>query len=245
MTKNNIITIKNLSKSYTINNESCKILNELNLEIKAGDRIGIIGNSGEGKTTLLRCIGGLEEYDSGEITYKDDINKNHKGYHDFMKTVGFVFQNYGLFPNKTIKKNITFPLTYIKKLDKTVANTIAESKLSALGILDKQDEYPNHLSGGQKQRVSIARALAINPSIILFDEPTSALDPKTTNEVINIIKQIDKTITIIIVSHSVGFIKKVCNKVAFLKQGKILEYGKTSQVLSNPNTKELKHFLEQ
>lgn len=227
-----MISINNLEKSFPVDKiSSNKVLDKLNLHIDAGDRVALIGESRTGKTTLLKCIAGLVDYDDGNIIYGRQINLKNKAHESFKQKIGFVFQNYGLFPNKTVLENVIFPLTYVRKVAKKDAIEIAQKTLKELGILDKANEYPNHLSGGQKQRVAIARALVIQPLILLFDEPTSALDPKMIKELEDIINKIDPSITMIIVSHSIEFVSNVCNKGAILKDGKIVRYDSIDKIV--------------
>lgn len=233
-----MITISNLVKSFKIDkNTTNLILDKINLHINSGDRVAILGSSGTGKTTLLKCIAGLTDYEEGTIIFGREINLKNKSHQYYKQKIGFVFQNYGLFPNKTVIDNVTFPLTYVRKVSKKEAKLIAENTLDSLGILDKCNDYPNHLSGGQQQRVAIARALAMQPLVLLFDEPTSALDPQMTKELEDIINNIDPNITIIIVSHSLDFVSNVCNKGAILKDGKIVEYDNIDTIIKYFNKK--------
>ena len=192
------IQVKNLNKSFGENN----VFNNLTLEIKKGEIVSIIGPSGKGKSTFLRCLIGLEEFGSGEII----CNR---------KRMGMVFQNFNLFPNKTVLENITEPLILVDKIEKATAIEKAKKLLERVGLSDKENTYPKYLSGGQKQRVAIARALAKDPEVLLFDEPTSALDPFMTAEVLKVIEELkdNKDMTIFIVSHEMDFVNKISTRI--------------------------------
>ena len=192
------IKVKNLNKSFGEN----IVFNNLNLDIEKGEIVSIIGPSGKGKSTFLRCLIGLEEFTSGDII----CNR---------KKMGMVFQNFNLFPNKTALENITEPLILVDKIDKTVAIEKAKKLLERVGLSDKENTYPKYLSGGQKQRVAIARALAKDPEVLLFDEPTSALDPFMTEEVLKVIEELkdNRDITMVIVSHEMDFVNKISTRI--------------------------------
>ncbi|MGL4902493.1 MAG: amino acid ABC transporter ATP-binding protein [Cetobacterium sp.] len=192
------IQVKNLNKSFGENN----VFNNLTLEIKKGEIVSIIGPSGKGKSTFLRCLIGLEEFGSGEII----CNR---------KRMGMVFQNFNLFPNKTVLENITEPLILVDKIEKATAIEKAKKLLERVGLSDKENTYPKYLSGGQKQRVAIARALAKDPEVLLFDEPTSALDPFMTAEVLKVIEELkdNKDMTMVIVSHEIDFVNKISTRI--------------------------------
>lgn len=192
------IQVKNLNKSFGENN----VFNNLTLEIKKGEIVSIIGPSGKGKSTFLRCLIGLEEFSSGEII----CNR---------KKMGMVFQNFNLFPNKTVLENITEPLILVDKIEKATAIEKAKKLLERVGLSDKENTYPKYLSGGQKQRVAIARALAKDPEVLLFDEPTSALDPFMTAEVLKVIEELkdNKDMTMVIVSHEMDFVNKISTRI--------------------------------
>jgi polar amino acid transport system ATP-binding protein len=196
-----ILTIKDLTKKF----DDKTILDNVNLNIKQGEIVALVGSSGEGKSTLLRCIAGLEKFTNGTI----NIDGN----------VGMVFQAYNLFPNLTVLKNISLSLQLVKKLNAKDANNRSLIELKMMGLQDKLNDYPSQLSGGQAQRIAIARALALDPSLILFDEPTSALDPNLKQEVLNVIKMIsvETNIAILIVTHEVELVSKIANRVLELK----------------------------
>ncbi|GAA0781109.1 methionine ABC transporter ATP-binding protein [Hathewaya limosa] len=249
-----MIQIKKLSKVYTHKNTSIEALKNINLHIKEGDIFGIMGLSGAGKSSLLRCINALESPTSGEILIKNlyeestdyfDINKlPKKNLRSVRKKIGMIFQHFNLLMNSTIYENIAFPLKLSKLSKKDIENKVL-GLLDLVNLKDKKDMYPSNLSGGEKQRVGIARALANNPKILLCDEATSALDPITTDSIIKLLKKINKelNITIIVITHEMDVIEKLCNKIAVLESGIIAEDGYVSDVFTNPKSKTSKHFL--
>lgn len=237
-----MIKIKNLEKTYG----DLKVLKGISTDIKEGEVISIIGPSGSGKSTFLRCINRLEEPTNGEIDIegenivspKVDINK-------IREKVGMVFQHFNLFPHKTVLENITIGPVKLKKTSQEEAEKIAISLLDKVGLADKKDVYPNKLSGGQKQRVAIARALAMNPKVILFDEPTSALDPEMIGEVLEVMRDLAREgMTMIVVTHEMGFARTVANRVFFMDQGTILEDGSPKEIFENPKEERTKEFLD-
>lgn len=237
-----MIKIKDLKKKYG----ELEVLKGISTEIKEGELISIIGPSGSGKSTFLRCINRLEEPTSGEIKInnknilerKADINK-------IREEVGMVFQHFNLYPHKTVLENITLGPIRLKKMPKAKAEKLALELLEKVGLADKKDVYPNKLSGGQKQRVAIARALAMNPKVILFDEPTSALDPEMIGEVLEVMKELANAgMTMIVVTHEMGFARNVANRVFFMDGGYILEDAKPQDLFDNPKTERAKEFLE-
>jgi len=234
-----MLKINSLSKKFDQN----IVLKNIDLEVKKGEVVVLIGPSGTGKSTLLRCINILEKADSGSLTIGDlnvDLANLHKK--DILKIrrkTAMVFQNYNLFNNKTVIENITQPLIVVKKIDKESANKIALEKLKLVGIEEKKDEYPSRLSGGQKQRVAIARALAVDPEVILMDEPTSALDPELVGEVLDVIRSLAKAhMTMIIVSHEMKFAREIADRIIFMENGVIEEEGSPSELFrENKNTR--------
>ena len=272
-----MIEVVNLEKTFG----DKKVLDGINLNVEKGERVAIIGTSGSGKSTLLRCLNCLEDPTGGAIyfggeniaDFKVDINKHRRH-------IGMVFQQFNLFNNKTVKKNITLVpiLCGLENLRKTkrknffiklsnlfkseenkkelilVTETAKEIKQKAsekadellmrIGLYDKKDVYPSTLSGGQKQRVAIVRALAMNPSVMLFDEPTSALDPEMVGEVLNLIKEVaNEGMTMVIVTHEMGFAREVATKVLFVDEGKIVESAPPEEFFANPKAERLKEFL--
>ncbi|WP_291652231.1 amino acid ABC transporter ATP-binding protein [Clostridium sp.] len=239
-----MIKINNLKKKFG-NDE---ILKGINLEFKKGEVVVMIGPSGSGKSTFLRCLNYLEIPTSGEIQIGDlrvEADKvSKKDIHNLRSKSAMVFQNYNLFNNKTVIENVTEALIVVKKIDKKEANSIAVKALKKVGLLEKKDVYPKTLSGGQKQRVSIARAIAINPEVILFDEPTSALDPELVSEVLAVIKDLAKEhMTMIIVTHEMRFAKDVGDRIVFMENGVVVEDGAPEEIFTNPKKDRTREFL--
>lgn len=237
-----MIRVENVSKNFN----KTHALKNVNLEVNKGDIISLIGPSGSGKSTLLRCIHGLEHVDSGKI-YMDDewMNPNdEKKFRAQRNRMGFVFQHFNLFPNMSVIQNCK--LAQVEVLNKTdeEAEKTALEYLDKVGLLEKEDAYPNNLSGGQKQRVAIARALCMNPDIMLFDEPTSALDPEMIKEVLEVMKDLGKQgMTMVVVTHEMGFARKVGTRVVFLDQGEIVEENTSEKFFENPQSDRAKDFL--
>ena len=237
-----MIRVENVSKQFN----KTRALKNVSLEVNKGDIISLIGPSGSGKSTLLRCIHGLEHVDSGKI-YMDDEWMNlddEKKFRVQRNRMGFVFQHFNLFPNMSVLQNCK--LAQVEVLNKTdeEAEKIALEYLNKVGLLEKKDAYPNNLSGGQKQRVAIARALCMNPDIMLFDEPTSALDPEMIKEVLEVMKDLGKQgMTMVVVTHEMGFARKVGTRVVFLDQGEIVEENTSEKFFENPQSERAKDFL--
>lgn len=230
-----MLEVNNLSKSYNDN----LVLDNISFSIKKGDIVSVVGPSGSGKSTLLRCIDLLEKSE-GEILFEG--KKLYKG--EIGKKIGMVFQQFNLFPHLSVLDNIILAPTKLKLMAKKDATKKAYELLDTIDLKDKANSYPNELSGGQKQRVAIIRTLIIDPDIILFDEPTSALDPEMIGEVLELIKGIANTgKTMMIVSHEMGFVKNVSNRVLFLEDGKILFDGKTKDFFDSSNDR-IKGFLK-
>lgn len=240
-----MLRITNLYKSFG----KLEVLKDISFEMKKGEVVAIIGPSGTGKSTLLRCINYLEKPNSGKIEIGDKVldfsNIKKNEIHELRKHSCMVFQQYNLFKNKTVTENITEALIYVQKKNKNEANEIAEKLLKKVGMYEKKDEYPSRLSGGQQQRVGIARALAVNPDVILFDEPTSALDTELVDEVLNTIKSLaESNITMIIVTHELEFAKNVADRVIFMHGGCIVEEGEANELLTNPKNEVTRQFLK-
>lgn len=237
-----MIRVENVSKQFN----KTRALKNVSLEVNKGDIISLIGPSGSGKSTLLRCIHGLEHVDSGKI-YMDDEWMNPddgKKFRAQRNRMGFVFQHFNLFPNMSVLQNCK--LAQVEVLNKTdeEAEKTALEYLDKVGLLEKKDAYPNNLSGGQKQRVAIARALCMNPDIMLFDEPTSALDPEMIKEVLEVMKDLGKQgMTMVVVTHEMGFARKVGTRVVFLDQGEIVEENTSEKFFENPQSERAKDFL--
>lgn len=239
-----MIKVENLAKKFK-NNE---VLKDINLEVEKGEVVVILGPSGSGKSTLLRCLNYLETPDKGSVTIADlsiDATRvTKKDINELRKKSAMVFQSYNLFNNKTVIQNVTEALIVVKKMSKIEAEKIAIDMLTKVGLQDKKDAYPKTLSGGQKQRVSIARAMAINPEVILFDEPTSALDPELVAEVLNVIKNLAKEHrTMIIVTHEMSFAKEVGDRIIFMEGGVVVEQGTSQEIFTNPKEKRTREFL--
>lgn len=241
-----MVNLKNIHKSYTLNKLEIKALTDVNLEIKGGEIFGIIGISGAGKSSLIRCINLLEKPNKGEVIINNvDITKLSKK--DLQKTrrkMGMVFQHFNLISNYTIYQNVALPLKIDKKPKAYIDKKVNEI-LEFVGLQDKKDFYPDMLSGGQKQRVGIARALVNDPILLLCDEATSALDPTTTASILKLLKDInDKLkITIILITHEMEVIKSICNRVAIIEKGRILESDEVINVVISPTTKTSKEFF--
>lgn len=237
-----LLELKDLHKSFG----NLEVIKGIDLEIDKGDIMVIIGPSGSGKSTVLRCMNLLEKPTSGQIIFEgQDILKNLKTIDKTREKIGMVFQNFNLFPNKTILDNITLATMKVKGKTKEEAEKKAKELLERVGLLDKIDAYPVQLSGGQQQRIAIARALAMEPDMMLFDEPTSALDPEMVKEVLDVIKELaDEGMTMAIVTHEMGFAKEVADRVIFVDEGKIVEDGNPEEVFNNPKSDRAKDFFD-
>jgi len=241
-----MINIKNLRKSFN----NLDVLKGIDLSIKKGEVVVIIGPSGSGKSTFLRCINYLETPNEGLIEIGDvSVNASNPakdGIKMLRKSTAMVFQNYNLFKNKTALENIMEPLVATKKMNKNEAIEKAEELLRVVGLYDKKTNYPSTLSGGQQQRIGIARAMAVNPEVILFDEPTSALDPELVGEVLNVIRDLAKKhMTMIIVTHEMAFAREVADRVIFMDKGDIIEEGSPEDIFTNPKEERTRKFLNQ
>lgn len=237
-----MIDVKGLKKSFADN----EVLKGIDEHINKGEKVVIIGPSGSGKSTFLRCLNLMERPTEGEILFDGvDITKlKEKEIDKVRQRMGMVFQHFNLFPHLTIKKNITLAPVKLGILSQAEADNKAEELLERVGLPDKADEYPNMLSGGQKQRIAIARALAMNPEVMLFDEPTSALDPEMVGEVLELMKQLAKDgMTMVVVTHEMGFAKEVASRVLFMADGYIMEQNDPKEFFSNPKSPRLKDFL--
>ena len=224
------------------------MLKGIDLTVNKGNVVVILGPSGSGKTTLLRCINFLEKADSGHLDF-DEISLDYdtvtgKQIHNVRKKTAFVFQNYNLFNNKTVLENVAEGLIYGHGVEKAKAMGIARQAIDKVGLSDHYDYYPSQLSGGQQQRVGIARAIAIEPEVILFDEPTSALDPELIGEVLTIIRQLAKEgKTMVIVTHEMQFAREIATHVIFMEDGIIVEEGDPEKVFSKPEKERTRQFL--
>lgn len=242
-----MIQIKNIKKTYTSNNISVDALKNINLNIERGDFYGIIGLSGAGKSTLIRLLNRLEEPTSGEIIVdkKDILGFNNSELQEYRKKTGMIFQHFNLMNSRSVGGNIAFALEVANYPKEKIKPRIIEL-LKLVELEDKIDSYPAQLSGGQKQRVAIARALANHPKVLLSDEATSALDPKTTKNILNLLKDIQKklNLTIILITHQMEVIRDSCNKVAVLDGGEVIEEGKVTSIFSNPQTVITQEFIK-
>ena len=239
-----MIEVKNARKSFGQNH----VLKDVSLHVNDGDVVVILGPSGSGKTTLLRCINFLEKADGGTLTvgYKTvDFRKASKSdILEIRRKTAFVFQNYNLFQNKTALENVMEGLVTARKVPKETARTRAQEALEWVGLADKWDAYPSQLSGGQQQRVGIARAVVLDPEVILFDEPTSALDPELVGETLAVIRRVAKTgITMIVVTHEMAFAQEAANHVIFMDGGVVVEEGSPNEIFVNPKEERTKKFL--
>uniref|UniRef100_UPI0039E9DAD6 amino acid ABC transporter ATP-binding protein n=1 Tax=Clostridium perfringens TaxID=1502 RepID=UPI0039E9DAD6 len=236
-----MINVRNLYKSFGKND----VLKDINETIKKGEVVVIIGPSGSGKSTFLRCLNLLEEPTSGVINFEgEDITDKKVDINKIREKMGMVFQQFNLFPHKTVMKNLTIGPTKIKKSSNDEAVKKGSELLEKVGLLDKKNVYPNSLSGGQKQRIAIARALAMEPDVMLFDEPTSALDPEMVGEVLNVMKSLASDgMTMVVVTHEMGFAKEVGDRILFMDDGRIIEEGTPEEIFQNPKNLRTKDFL--
>lgn len=236
-----MITVKDLYKDFG----TLQVLKGINDTVEKGEVVVIIGPSGSGKSTYLRCINRMENATKGQIIVdEENIMDSNTDINKIRQKVGMVFQHFNLFPNMTVLDNIMLAPIQVKKMGKEDARKIAYDLLEKVGLADKADEYPMHLSGGQKQRIAIARALAMNPEVMLFDEPTSALDPEMVKEVLEVIKSLTKDgMTMMIVTHEMGFAREVASRVLFMDEGKIIESGTPQEVFDTPQETRTKLFL--
>ena len=237
-----MIDIKNLCKSFG----DVEVLKNISETIDKGEKVVIVGPSGSGKSTFLRCLNLMEHPTSGEIFFEGtDITRiSESEMNRLRQRMGMVFQHFNLFPHLTIRKNITLAPVKLGLMTVEEANARAEELLEQVGLPDKADEYPSRLSGGQKQRIAIARALAMNPEVMLFDEPTSALDPEMVGEVLELMKKLaDDGMTMVVVTHEMGFAREVASRVMFMADGNILEQNRPDEFFSNPRNPRLRDFL--
>ena len=239
----NIIELKNVNKWF----DKFQVLKEINLEVKPKEKIVVCGPSGSGKSTLIRCINRLEEHQEGSIVVDgNEISENTKNIEKIRAEVGMVFQQFNLFPHLSILDNCTLAPTWVKKLPKKKAIELAMENLQRVQIEDQALKFPGQLSGGQQQRTAIARALCMEPKIMLFDEPTSALDPEMIKEVLDVMTVLAKDgMTMIVVTHEMGFAKEVADNMIFMDEGRIVEKAKTNDFFENPKSDRTKLFLSQ
>ena len=237
-----MIDVKGLKKNFG----EIEVLKGIDEHIEKGEKVVIIGPSGSGKSTFLRCLNLMEKPTAGEILFegKDITKLKEKEIDRVRQRMGMVFQHFNLFPHMSIRKNITFAPVKLGLMTKDEANAKAEELLKRVGLPDKADEYPTRLSGGQKQRIAIARALAMNPVVMLFDEPTSALDPEMVGEVLELMKQLaDAGMTMVVVTHEMGFAKEVASRVMFMAEGYVMEQNTPKEFFEDPKNPRLREFL--
>jgi len=238
---NIILTVKNLQKKFG----DLHVLRSINCVIRENEVVCIIGPSGSGKSTFLRCLNLLEKITDGTVIINGhNLTSKKLNVIEVRKEIGMVFQSFNLFPHMNVINNIMIGPTKVKKINKEAAFKKAIELLKKVGLEDKQNEFPDKLSGGQQQRVAIARALAMDPKVMLFDEPTSALDPEVVADVLDVMKDLAKGgMTMIVVTHEMGFAKEVTDRVFFLDDGTIIEEGTPKEIFSNPKNKRTKEFL--
>ena len=236
-----MISVKNLYKNF----DGVRVLKGINVEINKGDVVCVIGPSGSGKSTFLRCLNLLEMPSSGRIIFEgDDLTDKRTDLNLHRQKMGMVFQQFNLFPHMTIMQNLTVAPMMLKKIPKDKAEQKAMELLSRVGLADRALSYPNQLSGGQKQRVAIVRSLCMEPDVMLFDEPTSALDPEMVGEVLDVMKKLaSEGMTMVVVTHEMGFAREVASRVIFLDEGVIVEDGSPEEIFDNPQSERLRSFL--
>ena len=236
-----IIEVRDVHKSFGL----FKALNGVDLAVDEGEVVVVIGRSGSGKSTLIRCLNQLEAHDSGTILV-DGLNASRPSDLRRIRTeAGMVFQSFNLFPHMSVLRNVALAPVRVRGLSWEEANARARKLLARVGLAEQVDKYPNQLSGGQQQRVGIARALAMEPKVLLFDEPTSALDPEMVGEVLEVIQQLARTgVTMVVVTHEMGFARRVADRVAFIDAGRIVEIGPPAEIFDAPRDPRLQTFLK-
>ena len=237
-----MIDVKNLTKDF----HNTKVLCGITEHIEKGEKVVIIGPSGSGKSTFLRCLNLMEQPTGGEIFFdgKEITHLHDREINEVRMRMGMVFQHFNLFPHLTIQQNITLAPVKLKRMDTAAADKKAKELLERVGLPDKAKAYPSQLFGGQKQRIAIARALAMNPEVMLFDEPTSALDPEMVGEVLQLMKQLaDDGMTMIVVTHEMGFAKEVASRVMFMADGGVVEQNNPKEFFRCPKNPRLREFL--
>ena len=236
-----MIDVKHLSKSFGDH----LVLDDISEHVSPGENVVIIGPSGSGKSTFLRCLNLLEQPTAGTITFAGTEITDPKVNIDAMRRqMGMVFQHFNLFPNMTVRKNITLAPVQTKLMSQAEADAEADKLLARVGLADRGDSYPSALSGGQKQRIAIVRSLAMHPKVMLFDEPTSALDPEMVGEVLDVMKELaHEGMTMVVVTHEMGFAREVGDRVLFMADGKIAESGTPNDIFEHPQCARLQDFL--
>ncbi len=236
-----MIKVEKLVKTFGENT----VLKEIDLEVTPGEVVVIIGPSGSGKSTFLRCLNFLEQPTGGKITFEgNDLLAKGVKIDQIRQKMGMVFQSFNLFPHKTVLENLTISPIKVKQQEQAAAEETAKGLLEQVGLAEKADSYPSSLSGGQQQRVAIARALAMDPDVMLFDEPTSALDPEMVGEVLTVMQALaEKGMTMVVVTHEMGFAKEVADRVIFMADGIIQEQGTPEQIFEHPQNARTQDFL--
>lgn len=237
----NAVTIRALHKSFKAN----EVLKGINLDVTPSEVVCVLGPSGSGKSTLLRCLNGLEEFDSGEVTVLGHaVGKSRTELQEVRRKTGMVFQSFNVFPHLRVIDNITLAPRKVNKTSGQAAEERARQLLAQVKLEGREDAYPSELSGGQQQRVAIARALAMDPELMLFDEPTSALDPETIGEVLGVMRDLaNGGMTMVIVTHEIGFAREVADQVVFMDGGVVVEEGNPEDVFDNPQRERTQAFL--
>ena len=240
MTNDIMIQVDHITKKFG----KLKAVDDVSLTLKKGEIVCLIGPSGSGKSTVLRCIDHLEKPEAGSI-YIDGalLKEGTPEYNKLRSKMGFVFQHFNLFPNMTVLENLTLAPLKVMGMTEEEANAVAIKYLQKVGLEDKKDTYPNKLSGGQKQRVAIARSLCLNPEVMLFDEPTSALDPISTSKIEDLLMDLKKDYTIVIVTHNMQQASRIADNTAFFLQGEIIETGDTEKIFSFPQDKRTEDYI--
>ncbi len=236
-----MIKVQNLKKNFG----KLEVLKDISVDIEEGEVVVLIGPSGSGKSTFLRCLNQLEEATAGSIVVNGaDMTDKHTDINKVRENIGMVFQHFNLFPHKTVLQNIMMAPVELKKMTKTEAEAEGMRLLKRVGMDSKADAYPSQLSGGQKQRVAIARALAMKPTVMLFDEPTSALDPEMVGEVLSVMQELAADgMTMVVVTHEIGFAREVADRVIFMDEGYVVEQGTPQEVINNPKEPRTIDFL--
>jgi polar amino acid transport system ATP-binding protein len=238
-----IVLVENLRKSFG----NLEVLKGVSIEVERGQVVALLGRSGSGKSTLLRCLNGLETINGGRIEIAGHpMQYGAKSLRELRKDVGIVFQSFNLFPHLSAAENIMLAPRLVKSIGRAEARSLAEEMLRKVGLGEKADAYPDQLSGGQQQRVAIARSLAMQPKVMLFDEVTSALDPELTGEVLTVMEDLAaEGMTMLLVTHEMGFARRVASTSVFMHQGRIHEAGNSEAMFSHPQTQEFKQFIGQ
>ncbi len=237
-----LVELRGIRKAFGDN----LVLDGIDLEVAPGEAIVIAGPSGSGKSTLLRCINGLEPVDEGEISFDGrSVTRAGKAITGLRAQIGMVFQQFNLFPHMTVRQNVTLAPIQAKGESRSTARELADRLLERVGIAEKADQYPADLSGGQQQRVAIARALAMEPKLMLFDEPTSALDPEMIREVLDVMRTLAREgMTMLVVTHEMGFAREVCDRLVFIDEGRIVEQAPPAEFFANARSQRAREFVD-